>query len=103
MRVRACGLNRADLLQCPRDVPRAAGRTADILGLEYAGEIDALGPDVVGPLKPGDRVFGIVAGGGQAEFVLTHERMAVIDPARTSTLSRPRRSPRRLSPPMMPC
>jgi NADPH:quinone reductase len=80
VRVRACGLNRADLLQARGMYPAPPGAPADIPGLEYAGEIDALGPDVVGPLKPGDRVFGIVAGGGQAEFVLTHERMAVMIP-----------------------
>jgi NADPH2:quinone reductase len=77
VRVRACGLNRADMLQCRGYYPAPPGAPADIPGLEYAGEVDALGPDVVGPLKPGDRVFGIVAGGGQAEYVLTHERMAV--------------------------
>ena len=77
IRVRACGLNRADLLQARGMYPAPPGAPADIPGLEYAGEIDAIGPDVVGPLKPGDRVFGIVAGGGQAEFVLTHERLAV--------------------------
>jgi NADPH2:quinone reductase len=76
VRVRACGLNRADLMQCRGHYPAPAGAPADIPGLEYAGEVDAVGPDVIGPLKPGDRVFGIVAGGGQAEYVLTHERMA---------------------------
>jgi NADPH:quinone reductase-like Zn-dependent oxidoreductase len=50
---------------------------AEIPGLEYAGEIDALGPDVTGELKVGDRVFGIVAGGAQAEYLVTHERMPV--------------------------
>ena len=81
VRVRACGLNRADLMQCRGMYPAPPGVPADIPGLEYAGEVDALGPDVTGPLKPGDRVFGIVGGGGQAEFVLTHERMAVPIPA----------------------
>ena len=76
VRVRACGLNRADLMHCRGHYPAPAGAPANIPGLEYAGEVDALGPDVIGPLKPGDRVFGIVAGGGQAEYVLTHERMA---------------------------
>jgi NADPH:quinone reductase len=80
VRVRACGLNRADLLQARGMYPAPPGAPADIPGLEYAGEVDVLGPDVVGPLKPGDRVFGIVAGGGQAEYVLTHERMAVMIP-----------------------
>jgi NADPH:quinone reductase len=77
VRVRAAGLNRADLLQCRGFYPAPPGAPPDIPGLEFAGEIDALGPDATLGMKPGDRVFGIVAGGGQAEFVLTHERMAV--------------------------
>jgi NADPH:quinone reductase len=80
VRVRACGLNRADLLQCRGFYPAPAGAPADIPGLEFSGEIDALGPDVVGPLKIGDRVMGIVAGGGLAEYVVLHERMAVLIP-----------------------
>src|SRR5262249_46441167 len=81
VRVRACGLNRADLMQTRGLYPAPPGAPADIPGLEYAGEVDALGPDVTGPLKVGDRVFGIVAGGAQAEYVVTHERMAVPIPA----------------------
>jgi NADPH:quinone reductase len=81
VRVRACGLNRADLMQARGMYPAPPGAPADIPGLEYAGEVDALGPDVTGPLRIGDRVFGIVSGGGQAEYVLTHERMAVPIPA----------------------
>src|SRR5262249_8784793 len=81
VRVRACGLNRADLLQCQGLYPAPPGVPADIPGLEYAGVVDALGRDVTGPLKLGDRVFGIVGGGGQAELVLTHERLAVPIPA----------------------
>ena len=77
VRVRACALNRADLMQARGVYPAPPGAPADIPGLEYAGEVDALGPDVTGPLEVGDRVFGIVGGGGQAESVLTHERMAV--------------------------
>ena len=81
VRVRACGLNRADLMQARGMYPAPPGVPADIPGLEFAGEVDALGPDVTGPLKVGDRVFGIVGGGGQAEYVVTHERMAVPIPA----------------------
>jgi len=80
VRVRACGLNRADLLQARGHYPAPAGVPADIPGLEYAGEVDALGPDATGPLKVGDRVFGIVAGGAQAEYLVTHERAAVTIP-----------------------
>jgi NADPH:quinone reductase-like Zn-dependent oxidoreductase len=50
---------------------------ADIPGLEYAGQVDALGPGVTGSLRIGDRVFGILGGGGQAEYAVTHERMAL--------------------------
>jgi putative PIG3 family NAD(P)H quinone oxidoreductase len=82
VRVRAFGLNRADLLQCRGVYPAPAGAPADIPGLEYAGEIDRLGPNVTASLKVGDRVFGIVGGGGQAEYVLTHERLAVAIPSR---------------------
>src|SRR3954447_8298179 len=77
VRVRACGLNRADLMQTRGHYPAPAGAPADIPGLEFAGEVDALGPDVTGTHKIGDRVFGILGGGGQAEFAITHERMAV--------------------------
>ena len=77
VRVRACGLNRADLMQTRGHYPAPAGAPADIPGLEFAGEVDALGPDVTGTHKIGDRVFGILGGGGQAEFVVTHERMAM--------------------------
>jgi NADPH:quinone reductase-like Zn-dependent oxidoreductase len=81
VRVRACGLNRADLMQCRGYYPAPAGVPADIPGLEFAGEVDALGPGCTGPLKAGDRVFGIVGGGAQAEYVVTHERAAVPIPA----------------------
>ena len=77
VRAHACGLNRADLMQCRGHYPAPKGSPPDIPGLEYAGTIDALGPGVTGALKVGDRVFGVVGGGGQAELVVTHERMAV--------------------------
>ncbi len=77
VRVRAAGLNRADLLQSRGLYPAPPGAPADLLGLEYAGEVEALGPGCLGPLKVGDRVFGLVGGGGLAERVVTHERLAV--------------------------
>src|SRR5947209_6046153 len=81
VRVRACGVNRADLLQNRGQYPAPPGAPADIPGLEYAGEVEALGPGVTGPVRVGTRVCGIVAGGAYAEYVLTHERMAVPMPA----------------------
>jgi putative PIG3 family NAD(P)H quinone oxidoreductase len=77
VRVRACGLNRADLLQAKGQYPAPPGVPANIPGLEYAGEVDQVGPNCTGTHQVGDRVFGIVGGGGFAEYVITHERMAV--------------------------
>lgn len=73
VRVRATAVNRADLLQRMGAYPAPADAPADIPGLELAGEVDALGPDVH-RLAVGDRVFGLVGGGGYAEAVVTHER-----------------------------
>jgi putative PIG3 family NAD(P)H quinone oxidoreductase len=74
-------LNRADLLQARGGYPAPPGIPPDIPGLEYAGEVEALGPSVTGPLQVGERVFGIVGGGGMAEYLVTPERTAVPIPA----------------------
>jgi putative PIG3 family NAD(P)H quinone oxidoreductase len=84
VRVRACGLNRADLMQARGQYPAPPGVPADILGLEFAGEVEALGPTVTGSLQVGDRVFGIVGGGGMAEQLVTHELMAAPIPPNLS-------------------
>lgn len=73
VRVRATAVNRADLSQREGKYPAPAGVPANILGLEYAGEVDALGDDVV-DLKVGDKVFGLVGGGSYAEYVTVHAR-----------------------------
>lgn len=73
VRVRACAVNRADLLQRMGAYPAPPGSPADIPGLELAGEVDAVGPDVR-EVAPGDRVFGIVGGGAYAEAVVVHAR-----------------------------
>jgi NADPH:quinone reductase len=85
VRVRATALNRADLLQRRGGYPAPFGSPKDILGLEFAGEVDAVGP-LVETFKPGDRIFGIVGGGAYAEYVLTTERMAVPIPDRLDDL-----------------
>ncbi len=76
VRVRASALNRADLLQRRGGYPAPPGAPADIPGLEYAGEVAALGPGAR-EWREGDRVFGLVGGGGHAEYVVVHERTAV--------------------------
>ena len=80
VRVRASALNRADILQRRGLYPAPTGVVQDIPGLEYAGEIAAVG-DEVSLWRIGDRVMGIVGGGGHAEFVRVHEREAVVIPA----------------------
>jgi NADPH2:quinone reductase len=73
VRVRATAVNRADLLQRLGMYPAPYGSPPDIPGLEIAGEVDALG-EGVRELSKGDRVFGIIGGGGYAEQVVVHAR-----------------------------
>src|SRR5439155_23490469 len=76
IRVRASGINRADLLQRAGGYPAPAGSPSNIPGLEFAGEVDAIGPQVR-MWKAGQRVMGLVGGGAQAEYVLVHEGLLV--------------------------
>lgn len=76
VRVRASALNRADILQRQGSYPVPAGAPADISGMEYAGEVDAVGPSAT-LWKIGDRVMGIIGGGGHAEYVRIQEREAM--------------------------
>lgn len=73
VRVRSSAINRADILQRIGRYPAPAGVPADIPGLEFAGEVAALG-DGVTAWQPGDRVCGLVGGGAHAEYLVTHER-----------------------------
>jgi NADPH:quinone reductase len=76
VRVRASGLNRAELLQRAGSYPAPPGSPANIPGIEFAGEVDAVG-SLVRTWKPGQRVMGLVGGGAQAEYVLSHEGLLV--------------------------
>jgi putative PIG3 family NAD(P)H quinone oxidoreductase len=67
VRVMATSVNRADLIQRQGHYPPPPGES-EILGLEAAGVIEAIGAGVSG-WKAGDRVMGLVAGGGYAQFV----------------------------------
>ena len=73
VRVRAAGLNGADILQRKGGYPAPPGAPQDIPGLELAGEVAALGAGA-GRFAEGDRVMAIVGGGGQAEYAVVHER-----------------------------
>ena len=72
--VKAAGLNRADILQRQGFYSAPKGFSERILGLEFAGKIAEIGASVTG-YKIGDKVFGITAGGAQAEFLLTEESL----------------------------
>ncbi|HJR07789.1 MAG TPA: NAD(P)H-quinone oxidoreductase [Pyrinomonadaceae bacterium] len=72
VRVRAAALNRADLLQRRGLYPAPKGAPASIPGLEFAGEVEALGADAHA-WRTGQRVFGITGGGAQAEYVVVPE------------------------------
>ena len=71
VRVMATSVNRADIIQRQGNYPPPKGES-QILGLEVAGVVDVLGPGV-DDWNPGDRVMGLVAGGGYAEYALVYD------------------------------
>lgn len=74
--VRAAGLNNADRIQILGGYPAPPGSPSDIPGLELAGEVVAVGPDVF-RFRVGDRVMAVVGGGALAERCVVHERTAI--------------------------
>lgn len=74
--VKASALNRADTLQRQGGYPAPPGSPDDILGLEFSGVVLDTGAHVT-DLAEGDRVFGLLGGGGYASRVVTHSRMAM--------------------------
>jgi len=76
VRVRAAGVNNADLLQLRGWYPAPPGSPPDILGMELAGEVVATGPNA-DRFSAGDRVMAIVGGGAQATRAVVHERIAM--------------------------
>ena len=82
VRVRAAGLNAADLLQVAGLYPAPAGSPADIPGMELAGEVVSAGRGVT-RFGPGDRVMAVIGGGAQAELAVVPERLAMPVPEAT--------------------
>jgi putative PIG3 family NAD(P)H quinone oxidoreductase len=80
VRVRAAGLNGADILQRAGFYPAPPGSPPDIPGLELAGEVVGRGPGAE-RFAEGDRVMAIVGGGGQAELAVVHERQVMPVPS----------------------
>lgn len=75
IRVHAAGINRPDVLQRMGRYPPPAGAPG-ILGLEAAGEVVALGPDVEN-VRLGDPVTALVSGGAYADYVVAHESLCL--------------------------
>ena len=82
VRVEATALNRADLMQRRGLYPPPPG-ASPILGLDMAGVVEACGEACSG-WTPGDRVMGLLAGGGYAQYITIHHQMAMRIPARLS-------------------
>lgn len=76
VRVRASGINRADTSQRAGYYPAPPGWPQDIPGMEFAGEVETVGP-LAFMWKPGQRVMGLAGGGAQAEYIVVHEGMLV--------------------------
>jgi NADPH:quinone reductase-like Zn-dependent oxidoreductase len=81
VRVHAAGLNGADILQRAGHYPPPPGVPADMPGMEFAGEVRANGPGAE-RFPIGERVMGLIAGAGQAELLVIHERMLMPVPQR---------------------
>ena len=79
IRVEAAGVNRPDVHQRQGHYPPPVGVT-DVLGLEIAGEVVALGPNA-GVHRAGARVTALVPGGGYADYCIAHETNALPIPA----------------------
>ena len=74
--VKATALNRADLIQRRGGYPPPPGES-EILGLEIAGTVSAMGDAVASGVSKGDRIFGLVGGGGYAAQAVIDYRMAM--------------------------
>jgi NADPH2:quinone reductase len=81
VRARFAALNPADLVQRAGSYPAPPGSPPDIPGLEVTGVVEACGERSTA-WRRGDRVFGLVGGGGLAERVLVHERCLARVPER---------------------
>ena len=79
VKVKASALNRADILQREGKYPPPIGASPNF-GLEMSGIIEEVGSRVF-KWKAGNKVFGLLPGGGYAEYAVIHEKMAMEIPA----------------------
>ncbi|TAM72726.1 NAD(P)H-quinone oxidoreductase [bacterium] len=85
VRVRAAGLNRAEVMQRQGKYPAPPGGDNTRLGLEFAGDVAALGASVT-CWRVGDRVMGLVVDGSQSQYVVVHESALAPVPANLSDI-----------------
>jgi NADPH2:quinone reductase len=78
IKVAAAGINRGDVVQRLGSYPPPSG-ASDILGLEVAGEVVAVGKDTT-RFKLGDKVMSLVTGGGYAQYCAAHETHTFLIP-----------------------
>jgi len=78
IKVHAAGVNRPDIMQCQGLYPPPAG-AVDILGLEVAGTIAALGSNIT-HLNIGDKVCALITGGGYAEYCTASAQLCLAIP-----------------------
>ena len=83
VRIKAFGLNRMDTMQREGNYP-ARPHWGDILGVEFGGTVEEIGPDCGNDFKVGDRVFSLVYGGAYAEKVSVSEKMLMHMPENLS-------------------
>lgn len=83
IKVKAAGVNRPDVIQRKGYYPAPEGETQDILGLEVAGIVEAIGSDVT-QWAIGDEVLSLIGGGGYAEYVRVDEFLALPKPKNLS-------------------
>jgi putative PIG3 family NAD(P)H quinone oxidoreductase len=74
VKVKATSLNRMDILQRQGLYPVPDG-ASDVLGVDLAGIVEETGPGS-SRFKKGDRVMGLMSGGGYAEYAAIHEDLA---------------------------
>lgn len=80
IKVYAAGVNRPDVFQRKGNYPPPPGAPQDIPGLEVAGIVEQIGPEVT-QWKPGDRVCALLTGGGYAEYALAQAAHCLPVPA----------------------
>src|SRR5262245_26620420 len=87
VRVRASGLNRADVIMASGHMHGSVGGPGTVLGLEFAGDVEAVGSEVK-TLKAGDRVM-CSGNGGYAEYAVTDWGRAAAIPANNMSYEQP--------------